>query len=253
MAALQGIDVSNHQRVVQWPLVAADGNAFAFMKATESIGFTDFYFARNWKESRENDLVRGAYHYARPSRNHPNAEATHFVKVLEESGGLLQSDMIALDMEDPDMPANDDDHACLDWTLKWLEAVETLTGVRPLLYSGVWYLQSRGLLHNWLSPYPLWLAGYQTSQPPPPLPWKEIAIWQWTSQGSVPGVQGNCDCDMSLVPLASLGKPPGPTPAEEWANVLNVIRGWSAQMAQGSKELADTADIIARLLRDSTK
>lgn len=36
---------------------------FAFIKATEGEKLVDPYFSRNWQLSRENGLLRGAYHY----------------------------------------------------------------------------------------------------------------------------------------------------------------------------------------------
>ncbi|MCQ5014582.1 hypothetical protein NE615_27855, partial [Escherichia coli] len=40
---------------------------FAFIKATEGEKLVDPYFSRNWQLSRENGLLRGAYHYFSPS------------------------------------------------------------------------------------------------------------------------------------------------------------------------------------------
>jgi hypothetical protein len=39
----------------------------------------------------------------------------------------------------------------------------------------------------------------------------------------------------------------GPTPAEEWENAINVLRGWSRQLAQASREIGDVAGIVERL------
>ncbi len=38
---IKGIDVSSHQDRVDWTLVKADGVAFAYIKATEGVGFVD--------------------------------------------------------------------------------------------------------------------------------------------------------------------------------------------------------------------
>jgi lysozyme len=56
-----GIDVSNHQGVIDWPRVAASGVRFAGMKASgdEGIGnvYVDPTFPDNWHQSRANGLV----------------------------------------------------------------------------------------------------------------------------------------------------------------------------------------------------
>src|SRR5699024_1928048 len=49
---VMGIDVSSHQREVDWPQVSADGVGFAYLKATEGAGFTDSHFRRNWDGAR---------------------------------------------------------------------------------------------------------------------------------------------------------------------------------------------------------
>ena len=36
---------------------------FAFIKATEGIGNVDPQFNRNWRRSKNNDIIRGAYHF----------------------------------------------------------------------------------------------------------------------------------------------------------------------------------------------
>ncbi|MGE3272681.1 MAG: GH25 family lysozyme, partial [Chloroflexota bacterium] len=43
-----GIDVSNNNGSIDWARVAASGQAFCFIKATEGTAFKDSYFARNW-------------------------------------------------------------------------------------------------------------------------------------------------------------------------------------------------------------
>ena len=58
-----GIDVSAHQRAIDWQAVAADGIEFAYVKATEGGDFTDRRFADNWAAADAAGLDRGAYHF----------------------------------------------------------------------------------------------------------------------------------------------------------------------------------------------
>jgi lysozyme len=60
---IRGIDVSHHQREIDWKSVKAFGVHFAYLKATEGADFTDPKFADNWKSSSEAGVVRGAYHF----------------------------------------------------------------------------------------------------------------------------------------------------------------------------------------------
>lgn len=188
---IAGIDVSNWQGLVNWDQVAGAGKAFAFCKASEGIGFTDRTFAANWIGARAAGLIRGAYHYALPSENGPEAEAAHFLRVIEAAGGLEPGDLLALDLEDVRAPMGSD---LSGWALGFLRVVEAATGVRPLLYSGAWYMRGRGLTENAdLAEYGLWLAAYQAEPPAAPEPWPGLAIWQHTNEAEVPGVDGKCD------------------------------------------------------------
>src|SRR5690625_8004605 len=45
---VMGIDVSSHQRDIDWQQVAADGYSFAYLKATEGSNFTDDRFQEKW-------------------------------------------------------------------------------------------------------------------------------------------------------------------------------------------------------------
>jgi hypothetical protein len=40
---------------------------------------------------------------------------------------------------------------------------------------------------------PLWIAAYQDHEPTLPKPWTRYAVWQYTSNGTVPGIHGNVD------------------------------------------------------------
>jgi lysozyme len=58
-----GVDVSNHQGEINWPVLARTDIAFAYIKATEGADFRDRRFQVNWDGAREAGLPRGAYHF----------------------------------------------------------------------------------------------------------------------------------------------------------------------------------------------
>src|SRR5215472_886920 len=65
----RGPDVSSYQPNVDWSAVAASGCRFAFAKATEGVGYVNPYFAQDWTGIAAAGMVRGAYHFARPSQS----------------------------------------------------------------------------------------------------------------------------------------------------------------------------------------
>ncbi|HBB2806605.1 TPA: glycosyhydrolase, partial [Escherichia coli] len=88
---IHGIDVSRWQERIDWQRVAKMRDngirlQFAFIKATEGEKLVDPYFSRNWQLSRENGLLRGAYHYFSPSVS-ASVQARLFLQTVDFSQG----------------------------------------------------------------------------------------------------------------------------------------------------------------------
>lgn len=211
----RGIDVSSHQGAVDWRAVAGAGYAFGFTKATGGTWYRNPTFTDNWLGMKAAGLTRGAYHFAFETSGQafpgdgPEAEAEYFVAELKRGGGLETGDLLALDIEDGDGPLG-------EWALRWLKRVEALTGVKALLYSGSWFTVPHGLGSvPELANYKLWLAAYQEQVPPPPAPWTEVAIHQYTDALMVPGISGPVDGNRflgTIEQLRALGKGGAVTP-----------------------------------------
>jgi lysozyme len=201
---IKGIDVGDYQGHPSWQHVAASGRQFVIIKATEGIGFTVETFAANWAKIKAAGLVRGAYHYAHPNVNSPEAEANHFLEVIQAEG-LQAGDLLALDLE-----MKGTGTSLIAWTLSWLEQVTAAVGFRPFLYSDLAFLAEQGLTNNpSIARYGLWLGEYTSVLPAPPLRWPFIAIWQYSCTGRVPGINGVCTEDLfngSLDELRQFGK-----------------------------------------------
>ncbi len=90
-----GIDVSNHQGVVDWDAVAGDGIAFAYAKATEGQDWVDKQFVANWAGAAEAGIDRGAYHFFSLCSG-GRAQAEHFLAVAKPDPQALAP---AVDLE----------------------------------------------------------------------------------------------------------------------------------------------------------
>jgi lysozyme len=201
---VRGIDVSVHQRTISWKAIKAAGLKFAYLKATEGVGFTDASFVRHKAEAKKVRIPVGAYHYARPDTNisarDPILEADYFVDVVRPGKGDL---LPALDFEEPGLPPA----KMREWTKAWLARVHERTGVHPLFYvsPGFWNQHLRGT-----SPFPdcpLWLAqwGPNDGQPHSAVPiagWSAITVHQFTSNGRIAGFGGRLD--LNLLPGGAL-------------------------------------------------
>src|ERR1044071_2785616 len=90
-AVLSGIDVSHHQGNIDWHSVAEAGVSFAFAKATDGDTFHDPQFATNWTQMQSAGIVRGAYHFFRPTKP-VNTQVEKFIQAVHK-------------LDDGDLPA----------------------------------------------------------------------------------------------------------------------------------------------------
>lgn len=228
MALPQGLDVASWQGQPDWAAVAAAGYTFAITKETQGIGYVNPTAARNWPEIKAAGMFRGAYHYANPDTNGPEAEADFFVTHML-GVGLEAGDVLALDLEEGSGDLG-------GWALRWLKRVEERVGFAPILYTGPWIINEHDLAATpELGRFGLWLAAYQPTMPAPPAPWETIAIWQNASDVSVPGIVGPVDHDYFNGDIARLplyGKPgavPAPVPVGGWDVGAGILEAMAAR------------------------
>ena len=179
-----GIDVSEYQGEISWSYVDTLENKhplhYVFIRATVGKDRKDRKFEKNWLGAKENKMIRGAYHYYRPNENSLE-QAELFIKTVTLQKGDLPP---VLDIEK--LPKNQS-IANLKLGLKrWLHAVESHYGVKPIIYSGESYYED--FLKEEFGDYLFWIANYNFYR-------EEIAedwlFWQFTEKASVPGIKGN--------------------------------------------------------------
>ena len=173
-----GNDISSYQGNIDYSVYSKNSN-FIIIKVSEGNGYIDPKFIRNQTEARIAGLPLGYYHFARPDLgNTPEAEADFFLKTI---GKLLDGEMLCLDYEPKSNPGD-----AVAWCKGFLDRIFSVTGCRPLLYLN----KSQVSGFNWKSVadagYGLWLACYDENTIAGP--WKFIAMQQWTSGQTVPGI-----------------------------------------------------------------
>src|SRR5712691_13448078 len=195
---IPGIDVSHHQRQVNWYLVAEAGIAFALAKATEGVSFVDPQFSANWIGIKNAGIIRGPYHFFRPARP-VDAQVDNFARIVSE---IRDGDLPPfLDLEEARTPNGDewDDvpgDQRVPLVLRWLEGVEAKLGRRPIIYTRRSFVASELPNATPLGQYLLWVAHY-TTKPAPALPsaWSKWTFWQSSAVGTVDGISGPVDLD----------------------------------------------------------
>lgn len=198
---VRGIDISHHQGVINWSKVAAENVVFAFTKATENVGFKDSFFDANWAAMKSNNILRGAYHFFRPKADAAK-QAANFLNAV---GRLEPGDLPPV----IDVEVNDGKGAAaiIAGVRTWVNAVEQALGRTPIVYTSASFWNANLGGTDKFAECPLWVAHY-TSKPAPNIPkgFTAYTIWQFTEQGKVNGVNGNCDLNRFNGTLESLRK-----------------------------------------------
>ncbi|MBB5154515.1 lysozyme [Saccharopolyspora phatthalungensis] len=183
LATVAGMDVSGHQRNVDWQSWWNQGMRFAFVKATEGTGYKNPYFAQQYNGSYNVGMIRGAYHFALPDRSSGAAQANYFV---DNGGGWSKDGKTlpgALDMEyNPygNTCYGKTKNAMTAWVKDFSDTYHARTGRWPVIYTSTsWW--NRCVDGDFSSTNPLWIARYASAVGQLPHSWRIWTIWQHTS------------------------------------------------------------------------
>lgn len=194
---LTGPDCSRHQGVVDWGRVKAAGHTFAIIKLTDGTVYSHIDWGRrNLPAVRAAGLVPGAYHWLYGPKDGA-AQARVYVNEVRQLGGF--DGLLAVVDVERDEDGSVPSYACVR---AFTDEFFRLTDGHPLLiYTGRWFW--RDILGNPPGAVlgPLWHSEYESSAAEvadgPELDryggWPAATIWQYTSSGSCPGINGACD------------------------------------------------------------
>lgn len=195
MSRAEGIDVSHHHPVLDFPKVIDAGMTFFGAKATEGRSYRDPTFRNHRDGARAQPFVLAVYyHFATPGD--PVKQADHLFDVV---GELRDNERLALDVEGDAAPA-------VPWIDTFVaELVRVLPDRRPLIYTSarIW----RDVLKSPEWPRAiatdLWAPRYSDGANEPAVPrfgadgafpvWPRWSFWQDSEAFDCAGVAGPCD------------------------------------------------------------
>jgi GH25 family lysozyme M1 (1,4-beta-N-acetylmuramidase) len=212
-----GVDVSDHNGNIDWTALHQSGGVFAFIKASEGTGYTPTSFPTNWRSARAAGVLRSAYHYFHPELS-GSAQADYFLQRVQAAGGFDQTDIYpTVDVED----SFGRDPATVEAELRAFISRIRAQANRPVIIYTYPYYMRQYLPHitDFVRTSPLWFASY--GSPPEhylgTIPW---TFWQYSDQGTVPGVPLGVDLNVFNGTPAQLRQltgthpyPPPPTPS----------------------------------------
>ena len=201
---ISGIDVSVFQGVIDWKQVAASGQQFAYIKATEGVTYCNrSNLNSNWNSARNFHLKTGCYHFFHPADD-PVDQANSFLSELPTNLKGVQL-IPVVDIEETGPPGKDEwprftpveGQARLE---SFCDVIKTAIGARPMLYCRTNWMEANWPGYVWNGPY--WLAQYGTSLITPRCPagWNHdnLKLWQYSCTGSVAGIKGAVDLNRFL-------------------------------------------------------
>ena len=180
-----GVDVSHHQKPVDWARVRAAGAVFAYAKVSEGRDHVDTRFREHLAGARAAGLHTGAYHYftlCSPGRE----QAEHFVRTL----GDIPCDLPpVIDLE---FAGNCSARPGREELLRELDAfiavVEARAGRRPILYTTKDFAADYGLFER--AADRIWIRAVHTR--PSFLGTSRWTLWQFRV-APLDGVEGPVD------------------------------------------------------------
>ena len=198
-----GIDVSSHQGQIDWAQVAAAGVDFAMIRVGYR-GYTvgsinkDTYFDYNIKNALANGLEVGVYFFSQATTEEEALEEAR--QTLDWIRGYDITYPVVFDWEEVDEEGSRsqgaDGQTVTQCALAFCGAVED-AGYLAMTYGSPSKIYAGGLDLSQLQDYPFWLAHYTTGWTPTSFR-HHYHMWQYSSNGTVPGIQGRVDLDLCL-------------------------------------------------------
>lgn len=183
-APYHGIDVSSHQKDIDWNKLSTDSNIhFVYIKATEGSTYRSPHYARNLTEARRHGILVGSYHFLRST----SAIASQFRNFTATARRRSQDLIPMIDVETRG-----------SWSRKQLidslqllaELIERHYGSKPMIYSTMSFFNRN--LSPYFNGYPLYIGRY--SEKTPEISWNgHYTIWQYSETGKIAGIDTDVD------------------------------------------------------------
>lgn len=182
---IHGIDVSNHQKDIDWEAVAKSKNIkFVFIKATEGMDFKDKYFKSNWEAATKTNLYVGAYHYFKITSS-GKEQAENFMDMVPQGIGVLPP---VIDLEENGLEKDEFRRELQDY----IDIVEQHYRQKPILY--VVYPIYNQYIKGDFEEYQIWIR--DIVKPPRLDDKREWTFWQYSDRGKIDGISTFVDLNI---------------------------------------------------------
>jgi GH25 family lysozyme M1 (1,4-beta-N-acetylmuramidase) len=221
-STMPGIDVAAYQHPVtsqyphgapiNWLQVATSGYRFAAVKGTEGNYYVNPWVATDVSGAKAAGLDVSPYHFAIPNVSSGQQQAGYAVEYSGYTPGARTLPLM-LDIEYDPYVATDGTNECYGlsasretaWISGFVTTVRSLTGQYPVIYTTAnWWDTCTGG-STAFGEDPMWVAAYGFDTPPMPAGWRDWSFWQYTSGGTVPGVDSRGTTDLDVFNPTAIG------------------------------------------------
>ena len=181
------IDVSTWNGNIDWDKVYKSGVRYAMIRSSfgiENPNQVDNKFVRNITNAQRAGVKCGIYHYSyAKSAAEAKKEAEFCLKTIK---GYKIDLPVAFDIEDSSQTHLGKD-TLTSIVITFCDKIKS-AGYRPMLYCNPNWLCNYLHKDKLINKYDIWLANWGVSAPS-----YNCAIWQYSENGSVPGISGSVD------------------------------------------------------------
>lgn len=191
---IKGIDVSKHQGSINWSKVKQSGIEFAILRIGYggSAPVKDEQFENNYKNARANGIKVGVYLYSYADSDSDIKK--EYEAVINWLGGRALDLPVYFDVEDKKMSSLSKS-TLSSYVKTFCDKIED-AGYWAGIYANKSWLETK-LDMNALKDYTVWLAQWTSN----PTYKGSYAMWQYTSDGAVAGINGRVDMNYQVAEL----------------------------------------------------
>ncbi len=187
----KGIDVSKWQGNIDWKKVKNAGVKFAIIRegwGKKSPNQTDKKFKENYEHAKIMGISLGCYHYSYADSIDDAKREAEFC--LENIRNMRFEYPICFDIEDKEM-LKLSNRQRTDIIKAFCSEIE-MSGYYAMFYCNLNWLNNYLIKDELIQKYDLWLAQWGTTNPA-----ISCGIWQKLDKGTINGIYGNVDIDIS--------------------------------------------------------
>ena len=191
----RGIDISHHQGDIDFNKLKCNID-FAMVRTSYGSFYEDRKYKRNINGLEKIGVPYGLYHFSyATSIEEAKKEAVGFINIIKKYNPTYP---VVIDIESSNRTTNVKNDTLVDITDTICSMIEN-AGYYVMIYANLDYFNGK-LNSSKLDRYDKWLAQWSSK----PTYNKNFGIWQYSSKGTVPGITGNVDLNVSYKDYPSI-------------------------------------------------